>query len=198
MKSNQTRTKLILSTIVEKVQLILGIVIVLFFGLMTVAGLTDEELSADKAFIVVMIIIDLIGVILIVLSAIRHRLIKNFKKYVELLSNDPTGSIPNLAAALGVGEDVVVKNLEKMIKKKYFANAYIDRNQNRVCLPNRETAPSAQEGVPHVTVPNTSQAAPAADQMTTVICPGCGGVNTVRKGCVAECEYCGSSIQGRF
>lgn len=196
MKSNQTKTKLILSTIVEKVQLILGIVIVLFFGLMTVAGLTDEELSSDKAFIVVAIVMDLIGVLLIVLSAIRHQLIKNFKKYVALLSNDPTGSISNLASALGTEKETVIKNLDKMIKKKYFANAYIDRDQNRLCFPNREQAPLTGTA-PHQRELNVPQSAPAASpQMTTVICRGCGGVNAVQKGCVAECEYCGSSIQG--
>lgn len=195
MKSNQTRTKLILSTIVEKVQLILGIVIVLFFGLMTVAGLTDEELSADKAFIVVMIVMDLMGVLLIVLSAVRHQLIKNFKKYVALLSNDPTGSISNLASALGTEEETVIKNLDKMIKKKYFANAYIDRDQNCLCFPNREQAPLT-DMAPHQGDRNEPQSAPAAAQMTTVVCKGCGGVNAVQKGCVVECEYCGSSIQG--
>lgn len=196
MKSNQTKTKLILSTIVEKVQLILGIVIVLFFGLMTVAGLTDEELSSDKAFTVVMVVMDLIGVLLIVLSAIRHQLIKNFKKYVAMLSNDPSGSISNLASALGTEEETVIKNLDKMIKKKYFANAYIDRDQNRLCFPNREQAPSTDTDSYQGDLNEPPQSAPTAAQMTTVVCKGCGGVNAVQKGCVAECEYCGSSIQG--
>ena len=30
----------------------------------------------------------------------------------------------------------------------------------------------------------------------TVKCKGCGGINTIRKGAVSECEYCGSPIKG--
>lgn len=30
----------------------------------------------------------------------------------------------------------------------------------------------------------------------TIMCEGCGGVNTIRKGEVAECEFCGSTIKG--
>lgn len=199
MKTNKSKTALIVSQIIEKVQLILGILILGFFGLGTIGGLTDEELGSDTAFLVTMIIFDLIGVLLIVLSRLRHKLIKNFKKYVSMLSNDPTGSIANLAAALGTSEANVNSNLEKMIKKKYFSNAYIDKAQNRIVLPNHVAAPAAQ---PAETVHTSANAAPSASvnagasEMTTVICKGCGGVNTVPKGGVAECEYCGSGIQG--
>lgn len=30
----------------------------------------------------------------------------------------------------------------------------------------------------------------------TVKCQGCGGINTIRKGTVAECDFCGSVIKG--
>lgn len=195
MKTNKSKTALIVSQIIEKVQLILGILILGFFGLGTIGGLTDEELGSDTAFLVTMIIFDLIGVLLIVLSRLRHKLIKNFKKYVSLLSNDPSGSIANLAVALGTSEATVNSNLEKMIKKKYFSNAYIDKAQNRIVLPNHVAAPAEAVN----TSANAAPSAPVstgAPEMTTVICKGCGGVNTVPKGGVAECEYCGSGIQG--
>lgn len=199
MKNNKSKTALIVSQITEKMQLILGILILGFFGLGTIGGLTDEELGSDTAFLVTMIIFDLIGVLLIVLSRLRHKLIKNFKKYVTLLSNDPTGSIANLASALGTSETIVIRNLEKMMKKKYFFNAYIDKGQNRIVLPNREAVPAAQPAEAVSASADVTPSAPVstgAPEMTTVICKGCGGVNTVPKGGVAECEYCGSGIQG--
>lgn len=199
MKNNKSKTKIIVSSIIEKVQLILGIAVLAFFGLMTVAGLSDEELRAQTFFVVLMIIMDLIGVLLIVLSRLRHKLIKNFKKYVALLSNDPSGSISNLASSLGTSEDVVTQNLEKMIKKQYFPNAYIDKGQNCILFPNRDAVAGMDDPVQRADEPlNAPQEAPVATAapMTTVICKGCGGVNTVPKGHVAECEYCGSAIQG--
>lgn len=37
---------------------------------------------------------------------------------------------------------------------------------------------------------------PSSLMEITVKCQGCGGINTIRKGTVAECDFCGSVIKG--
>lgn len=179
---NKSKASIVISSIVEKIQLIAGIIWLLCFGLLTIASFTDAELASD-GFLPLCIVMDLICISMIYFSRKRHQLIMDFKKYVTILSNSPDNSIAALAASTGASEDVVRKNVEKMIKKKYFAAASIDQLTGQILF--------AQKIVPRPSASNTNQ-----PEMITVICKGCGGVNTLPKGQMAECEYCGSSIHG--
>lgn len=134
---NKSKSAIVLSTIIEKIQLVVGIIILVVFGLCTIVALIQTEL-ATNGFLPFCLAVDAIGVVLIVFSRKRHNLIRAFKNYVAKLSNDPTGSIENLAAASGTSVDVVRKNLEKMIDKKYFPNATIDQGLNCIVFPNRK------------------------------------------------------------
>ncbi len=192
---NNSKTAIVISSIIEKVQLIGGICIAGLFGLVCLVGFSEFE-DGDMAALIFCIIITALGVLMIVFSRKRHRLIQSFKTYVTILSNDPTGSIANLAMKTGTSEDVVRNNLELMIKKRYFANAAIDRSTDCILFPNHGTSQ------PFVNQANTNnnafspRAAEEAVKMVTITCKGCGAVNTIVRGKVSECEYCGSSLQG--
>lgn len=195
---SRTKTALVVCSIVEKIQLICGIFLLVFFGLMIVACLFDKELAGD-GFLPFCIVVTGIGAFLIFLSRRRNKLIHTFKKYVPSLAGNPTGSISLLAASMGTTEDVVLKNLDQMIRKKLFTYAYIDRQQNRLVFRNQEQNPAVgaagMSGLASINgVPVT--ASPAPPELMTVTCEGCGGVNTVAKGQVTECEYCGSKLKG--
>lgn len=153
---NKSKSAIVFSTIIEKIQLILGIFLAVIFGACTIASFVEPILGAN-GFLVFCIIVDAISVVLIVFSRKRHNLIRDFKSYVAQLSNDPTGSIENLAASSGTSIDVVKKNLQKMIDRKYFCNATIDHSSNCIVLPNRKetqtfsTPSSTQFSTPIVT-----------------------------------------------
>lgn len=232
----RTKTSLVICSIVEKIQLVCGIFLLFLFGLMTIMCLSDKELGANGV-LEFSIVVTAIGILLIFLSRRRNRLIQTFKRYVPSLASNPTGSISILAASMGTSEDVVLKNLDQMIRKKLFTYAYIDRHQNRLIFRNREQNPAGAaavgagavgagaagagtigggirstagstttssysstvttitvNGVPVTASPTTASSAPP--ELMTVTCKGCGGVNTVEKGQVTECEYCGSKIKG--
>ena len=79
-----------------------------------------------------------------------------------------------------------------MIKKQFFANAYIDYNSNCIIINGRKaqsnmTSSSANE------IPQIDNQIP---RMVTVKCEGCGATNAIQKGTVGECEYCGTPIKG--
>lgn len=191
---NDSKVAIAVSKTVSIVQLLAGIVIVFIFGLCDIVYLADEEYAADTGvgiFILFLVFVAL-GIWLIVLSRKKTKLIKEFKKYVTVISCSPDGYIPDLAVSLGTSEDVVRNNLELMIRKKYFSNAFIDHSSNSIVIANRQNAQSAASAN---TGAYAHAAAPAA-QMVTVKCKGCGGINTVQKGSIKECDYCGSSIKG--
>lgn len=184
-----SKAAIVVSTIIEKVQLISGIVILVIFGICTVMAIFDRDYNTG-GFLQVCIVIDALGLWLIYLSRKRRKLITDFRKYVTALSGDPTGSIVNLASTMGTSEEVILKNLERMIQKKYFTEAYVDRN-----LPNRSQAAGETQNAPSLTTPPPSPGA-GPQEMVTVKCGGCGGSNTLARGQSAECEYCGSVIRG--
>lgn len=185
---NDSKVAITVSKIVSILQMLAGIAIVFLFGLCTIFYLTDKEFAADTgvSFLIFCLVLDVLGILLIILSIKKSRLMKEFKKYVTVISCNPSGYIPDIAASLGVSEAVVKKNLEQMIKKMYFANAFIDYNSNCIVIANRQKTAN-------------TYVAPAASRfatMVTVKCKGCGGINTIQKGAVGECDYCGSSITG--
>lgn len=196
---NKSKVAIAVSKIVSIVQMLVGIVILVVFGICTIMCLADKNFFADTGvvFLIFCLVLDALGICLIVLSAKKTNLIKKFKTYVAVVSRNPNGYIPDIAASLGASEDVVKKNIEKMIKKKYFANAYIDHDSNCIVIANKQNLVDNTVQQPKVsTNVSTSSAASQPAEMVTVKCKGCGGINTIQKGAVAECDYCGSSIKG--
>lgn len=180
------------SKLISLVQMISGICVVLFFGLGVIALLSQGDIVSA----IVCLIFVALGVWLIKVSRKTSKLINEFKKYVAAISHKPDGYIPDIAASIGTSEDVVRTNLELMLKKKYFSNAYIDKSSNCIIISGRQSgqnmANSANASMPTGNVPNMISTV----EMVTVKCPGCGGINTIAKGQTGECDYCGSGIKG--
>lgn len=164
MKSS--KAAIVISDIIQKVQLIVGVFLAVLFGIFSFRSIVDNKRIST---ILIMFAFFTIGVLLIICSRKRKTLIENFKIYAPRLSADPTGSIENLALGLGTSQDVVKNNIEKMIKKGYFLDVYIDVENNRVIF---------NIVLEHI----------------TVTCKSCGGINKVTKGIVVECDYCGSPL----
>jgi len=179
---NSSKAAIVVSEIIEKLQLIVGIIMTILFGLPAIASMVDRNRRAGVIFI--MFILAALGILLIVFSRKRKKLINDFKTYVQRLSVDPTGSIGSLAEGLGTSQDVVKNNLNMMIKKRYFSNAYIDTENNRVVF----SVVSEQQQT------NAPKASQSNIEYITVTCKSCGGINKVIKGTVGECDYCGSPL----
>lgn len=197
---NNSKVAIAVSKTVSLIQMLAGIAIVFMFGPCTIMYLTDKEFSADVGvgFLIFCLVLDALGVWLIVLSRKKTKLMKEFKKYVAVISQDPNGYIPDIAATLGTSEDVVKNNIEQMIKKKFFSNAYIDRNSNCIVIANKQAVQNATtpaNGFMNAQAAPTYNTAPAVE-MVTVKCNGCGGINTIAKGQTGECDFCGSAIKG--
>lgn len=201
---NHSKAAIVISRTISWIQLLAGILFAFFFGTCTIAEIVEMPYSTDYdlPFLIFCLILDALGIWLIVSARRKQTLIKRFKEYVMAISNNPTGYIPDIAASFGTSAEIVERNLERMIHKKFFPNAYIDKNTNCLVIVNRQTAQNTanqntvgQNTVNQNTSAPTGSAAPGVE-MVTVKCKGCGGINTIAKGQTGECDYCGSAIKG--
>ena len=80
-----------------------------------------------------------------------------------------------------------------MIDKKFFSNAYLDEANNQLVL---SSMANKQNATPMADNSYTPNGQPQKEIVyKTCNCPNCGGINKVAQGTVAECDFCGSSIQ---
>lgn len=185
---NRSKTKIVISQIIEKIQMLIGVFILLCGFLYSIG----EEKKFSSEYILVLLFFAVIGGLFVYFSIKRKKLIKNFKTYVQKLSVDPTGSISNLASAEGTSVDVIKKNLEKMLSKKFFVNAYIDAESNCIIFPTSNNITVGTNTTQFNIQQNTNQPEIEYD---TVRCTSCGGINKIIKGKVSECDFCGSPIK---
>jgi len=183
----QSKTAIMKSQIIEKMQLIAGIFITIFCGIPAIVSTTDGHTKID--IIIAIYILTAIGIVLIVFSRKRHNLIKNFRLYVSQLSVNQTGSIEKLAAGLGASQDVVRANLKIMLNRKYFANAFIDVAENRIIFPTSTTVDTSLD------INSLPGQYNDSVEFAVVNCKSCGGANRVQVGRTSQCEYCGSYIK---
>lgn len=195
---SSSKVTVIVNKTAEIIKIVIGIALLVVFGVATIYALTDKESMAQLgAFgIIVLVIFDIIGILFVLSARKTFKLIKEFKKYVAVIACSPNGYIPDIAASLGKAENVVKENLELMIKKKYFINAFIDANENCFVIDNKNKVEQFTQECEDDADTYSDNAAPQSNKMVTVTCKGCGAVNTIPKGAVRECEYCGSSIKG--
>jgi len=193
-QDNKAKAAVIVSAIIGKVQLIIGIAITLLFGLMIIGLLTDGEFRSSMGVggAIFIFLFFALGIWLILLGKKRSKLIKTFKSYVSRLSTDPTGSIDQLASSSSTSVDIVNKNLNEMIKKKYFVNAFIDKDRNCIIFPHYSQSQTQTQTQGTL---NRTQTQNQAIEFATVSCKGCGATNKVAKGSVGECDFCGSQIK---
>lgn len=184
-----SKARITVSQIIEKIELIAGIMIAAFFAFVGIICLPEAE-GTEIALVCLFFVI--IGILLIRFSRKRHKLIGDFKKYVTAISSDGSGSIEKLSRTMNVAPDVVRTNLDLMIKKKYFVNAFINEETNGIVIGN--IIPRKEETMQSVNTEASVQRNFKKIEYMSVTCSGCGGVNKVEKGKSCECEYCGSPL----
>ncbi len=201
---NHSKAAIVISKTISWIQLLTGILFAFFFGIFTIMTIVEMPYSTvyDLPFLFFCLFGDALGIWLIVSARRKQTLLKRFKEYVMSISNNPTGYIPDIAASFGTSAEIVEQNLERMIHKKFFPNAYIDKNANRIVIVNRQTTQNtADQNTTDQNTANQNTSAPTGSaasgvEMVTVKCKGCGGINTIAKGQTGECDYCGSAIKG--
>ncbi len=181
---NTSKAAVVVSTIVGKVCSILGYSILVVFGLPLIFG----AFGSDSAQIIFVLVCIGLGTFLIVLGIKNKHRIKRFKIYVGLISMEHMTSLENIASSTSQSIDFVSNDIQKMIDKKFFANANIDKMTNEIIIGETKAQPQI------VATPQPAQQNTIAEN-ENVKCQGCGAMNLKQKGVAINCEYCGSPIK---
>lgn len=192
-----SKVAIAVSKLVSIVQMFVGMFFLVFFGISTLMYLFDAELAATHGIFsfVICLVFDALGVMLVIFSERRSKLIKEFKKYVSVISSEQTDSIASLASAMGISPDVVKRNIELMIERNYFVNTHI--NEETGCIIIGSGTNNQQREARPIPQTNTAQSqSESHTQMIQLTCRCCGGINRIAKGSVSECDFCGSPING--
>jgi hypothetical protein len=175
---DSSKAAIITSTIIGKVSSIVGYAITIILGLPLVMG------AYPDAGTVIFVLVVMCGSVALILNGIKiKRRNRRFKKYIGLISIENQTSLENIASSTMQSVDYVTKDIQKMIDKKFFLNAYIDRKTNEIVLQKRNMQAGFIPTTPNIPV-----------EAITVKCGGCGAVNSIQKGAAAECEFCGSPL----
>lgn len=190
---NHSKVAIVVSQIIEKIELILGGLWTFFFVFGFIACIFDD-MEGRIPVAITMGVLAAFGVWVFLCGRKRKKMRLEFRKYVAHLSGNPTGSLDRIAAASGTSVDVVKKNIQFMLKKKFFPNAYLDEANQRLVLPSMTNRESAAAPVTH----HAAAQGQAQEEVVynTCNCPNCGGVNRIARGMVVECDFCGSPLQG--
>ncbi len=122
------------SKVLEVVQLTIGIFNLFIFGLGTLAYIINPALKDERTKLFVFIALDIIWIIMIMSGMKRKKIAERFKLYASILLISDSFSISHLSTLSCEPESVVLKNLIQMIKWKFFKNAFINYETNRIIL----------------------------------------------------------------
>lgn len=187
---NQSRVSIVMSQIIEKVEKIAGGCWGVFFALIALYAMFDDE-KDGAGLIMIMWLLAALGFSVFYLGMKRTKMRMEFKKYIAHLSADPSGSLENLASATGASVDKVKKNLKYMINKRFFTDAFINEQTSQLIFPSMAQRLQQQAQTMPYAGPGTAQ-----PELVVCTCRCCGGINKIAKGTAGECDYCGSPLQG--
>ncbi|MGE5628607.1 MAG: hypothetical protein ACM3X7_10945 [Solirubrobacterales bacterium] len=178
--------KVVFNSILGKISSIIGYCMGVFFLPGLFAYITDDK--PDATCIMICLFFISIAAFLIYLGRKIKKTIKRFKEYVKLISVDNISSLEEIASSTSRSVDFVKNDIQKLIDKKYFINAYIDDDTDEIVIGEHNiqaNTNSAYKGV-HQRKPQETE---------SVKCSGCGAMNYRSKGAVINCEYCGSLLK---
>ncbi|MGN0676627.1 MAG: hypothetical protein ACI4K5_02675 [Ruminococcus sp.] len=176
-----SKGKIIFSNIISSVMLLISCPFV-FIGIVgflmdffKFLGETDTGIKRElrQSLGVAVGILLFFGTILII-SLKRFQLAGKANKFNHIFENDTDGVIlmSSVSVIFGIQENKFIKLFDKMIKKGYIVNCYIEYNDTpRIILANQ------------------------SEQLVAVKCPNCGASNNIKAGQSGICEYCHSEIQ---
>ncbi len=195
---NHSKVVIVVNNIIGFFQWVFGIFFTIFSMLALLVCITGK-MKFENAYMTIIVFLG-IGIPLLLAGKKKRTSVKDFKKYVQHLSIVPGGYISDLAESTGESVDMVNKKLNYMIQRKYFANAHINKSENRIIIGNRGMADIIESSGNLQYVKETNKAIhnkiPNDIEFVSVKCPNCGGNNKVELRKIAECDYCGSSIKG--
>lgn len=131
---NSSNRAVFKSKVLEVIQLTIGISNLFIFGFGTMAYFINPALKDKWIELLVFIVLDILWIIIFMFGMRRNRIGERFKVYASILLVSDSFSISHLSTLSCEPEPRVLKNLNQMIKWKFFKNAFINYETNRIIL----------------------------------------------------------------
>lgn len=182
-----SKSKIMVAIIKGKIASIVGWPLAIFWLIGLIIYLTSSDMtSGDRtAGLIVSIIFELIGIVLIVYGIKTKKKVKRFRRYVDIILTNNQTVIDNIAGVVGQPVNIVMSDLQGMIKKGYFTGAHIDAVSHEIVLTRRN------ENIVSNMVDNNVE----SGSVQVVECKSCGAKNQVMSDSYSECEFCGSPLK---
>ena len=175
----KSKVKPVMTAAKGKLQLIFGIC----FSFLGIVGLAAElEPPIEASGIILASSFLIIGLLFLYGSYRSRKRVSHFRIYVNILSDQPSMAVSELSQKTGFPEETVLCELQGFIDRGFFCEAYIDRAAGRIVFPSMERKLRQEE---------------EKRQDVRVVCPTCGGGNTLKSGTVGHCIYCKNLISDR-
>jgi len=139
-------------------------------------AIADQSAAGAYEALIVFLIILILCLIAIMTGTRIKRRFARFRQYVSLISLKDTTSIDDIAASFGKPVEFIKKDLQDMIKRKYFANAVLDLATNKIII-------------------NAGMTSGSSEAFEVYLCPNCGATGKKRQYRLEHCDYCGSPIK---
>lgn len=127
----KANTAVLLNTLYSKLLMGVGMFFLIVFSISTFLIAYNGFQEAISKTVMVVVFLILAGCIFY-RGLIRSKELQLYHIYVDYFDKDSKHSINRLAENTGMPVELVVENLQEMIKKKYFPNAHIDPKKNRL------------------------------------------------------------------
>lgn len=150
-------------------------------------GITKEDVS-------MILFYSIFGIVLILLGRNTRKNAQKYKKYISIVVNHEETSIDNIAMAIPTSYENAKRDLQKMINRGYFTDAYINDGDREIVLPSMEESYMVKTEVNVRTNTHVNVSSNGEVEMVVISCKGCGANNKIEKGSVGECQFCGSPI----
>ena len=158
--------------------------ILIVLGALATAGSLDGSYSVAEIIVTFLILVGG-GIGLVVLGHKTTRKAVKYRKYITLIVNQKESDINNIASTLNFSNDEVRRDLEKMIGKGFFQNAYIDERKGTIVFQDNDDVVNGD---------SSKTRSENRSEMKVVQCKNCSAVNKIAVGKVGECEYCGAVL----
>lgn len=185
---NTSKAAVVASAVLGKAASIIGYILGPITLPIIMFGLSDMDSPGAVPAMTFLVILLALSVFSIIKGSQIKRRIRRFKRYVSLISAQHMTSLDAIAMSTSQSVDFVRADLQKMISKRFFANAAINTATGQIVIGGMPPAP------PPTYAPRPAQTAAQAE-MVTYTCSGCGASGAKPKSAVVNCEYCGSLIQ---
>ena len=174
---NKSKTVLVAKSLLGTILIIVGAAPGLPFLLVAVLAATLLAEDGSLLVMITFLFLTLACAIPVVIGVRIKRKIKRYRNYVHLISQEERISLRKLAHETGQTVPFLERDLQSMIRMKYFQDAYIDEARSEIVVRH-----------PFDGIDITGL------DMETVICPSCGANLVKRRNTSAQCEYCGSAV----